>query len=264
MLGLLGRGDRDADARRGVRWLLDDQEADGSWFGRWGVNHVYGTGAVVPALVAAGVRRPRPADPPRRQLARAAPERRRRMGRGLPLLRRSRLDRARREHRLADRLGAAGARTPPASASAAVAARDRVAGRDPAPEDGGWDEPHHTGTGFPSDFYINYHLYRLIFPIMALGRLHGDDALARAADQRAALPTPRAGAARRPATRTSPSPACIVGRRRAVAPDGDLRLRAARRRRRRRGAGDRGALLDLVERELDRVFATRATQPGIR
>ena len=37
-------------------------------------------------------------------------------------------------------------------------------------EDGGWDELHHTGTGFPSDFYIKYHLYRLIFPIMALGR----------------------------------------------------------------------------------------------
>jgi squalene-hopene/tetraprenyl-beta-curcumene cyclase len=36
--------------------------------------------------------------------------------------------------------------------------------------DGGWDEPQYTGTGFPSDYYINYHLYRLVFPIMALGR----------------------------------------------------------------------------------------------
>jgi squalene-hopene/tetraprenyl-beta-curcumene cyclase len=36
--------------------------------------------------------------------------------------------------------------------------------------DGSWDEPQFTGTGFPSDFYINYHLYRLVFPIMALGR----------------------------------------------------------------------------------------------
>ena len=33
-----------------------------------------------------------------------------------------------------------------------------------------WDEPQYTGTGFPSDYYINYHLYRLTFPIMALGR----------------------------------------------------------------------------------------------
>ncbi|MFD0788714.1 prenyltransferase/squalene oxidase repeat-containing protein, partial [Micromonospora azadirachtae] len=37
--------------RRGVHWLLRAQEPDGSWFGRWGANHVYGTGAVVPALV---------------------------------------------------------------------------------------------------------------------------------------------------------------------------------------------------------------------
>jgi squalene-hopene/tetraprenyl-beta-curcumene cyclase len=36
--------------------------------------------------------------------------------------------------------------------------------------DGGWDEPQYTGTGFPSDYYINYHLYRLTFPMMALGR----------------------------------------------------------------------------------------------
>ena len=40
---------------RGVAWLSEQQEADGSWFGRWGVNYVYGTGAAVPALVAAGV-----------------------------------------------------------------------------------------------------------------------------------------------------------------------------------------------------------------
>jgi squalene-hopene/tetraprenyl-beta-curcumene cyclase len=36
--------------------------------------------------------------------------------------------------------------------------------------DGGWDEPQFTGTGFPGDFYLNYHLYRIVFPVMALGR----------------------------------------------------------------------------------------------
>ena len=36
--------------------------------------------------------------------------------------------------------------------------------------DGNWDEDQFTGTGFPGDFYINYHLYRLVFPISALGR----------------------------------------------------------------------------------------------
>jgi squalene-hopene/tetraprenyl-beta-curcumene cyclase len=38
---------------------------------------------------------------------------------------------------------------------------------------GGWDEPHYTGTGFPGDFYLNYHLYRDVFPVMALGRVLG-------------------------------------------------------------------------------------------
>jgi squalene-hopene/tetraprenyl-beta-curcumene cyclase len=36
--------------------------------------------------------------------------------------------------------------------------------------DGGWDEDLFTGTGFPGDFYINYHLYRIVFPVSAIGR----------------------------------------------------------------------------------------------
>src|SRR4029077_10897172 len=36
--------------------------------------------------------------------------------------------------------------------------------------DGGWDEDLFTGTGFPGDFYINYHLYRIVFPVSALVR----------------------------------------------------------------------------------------------
>src|SRR5262249_376800 len=35
---------------------------------------------------------------------------------------------------------------------------------------GGWDEPEFTGTGFPGDFYIRYHMYRIVFPLTALGR----------------------------------------------------------------------------------------------
>ena len=53
---LCAEGQADSKAvRRGVAWLLRAQEPDGSWFGRWGANYVYGTGAVVPALLAAGV-----------------------------------------------------------------------------------------------------------------------------------------------------------------------------------------------------------------
>ena len=36
--------------------------------------------------------------------------------------------------------------------------------------DGSWDEPWFTGVGFPGDFYLNYHLYRQVFPVSALGR----------------------------------------------------------------------------------------------
>jgi squalene-hopene/tetraprenyl-beta-curcumene cyclase len=39
--------------------------------------------------------------------------------------------------------------------------------------DGTWDEPQFTGTGFPGDFSINYHLYRLVFPTSALARCLG-------------------------------------------------------------------------------------------
>src|SRR4029079_8454757 len=45
----------DARVERAVAWLLDAQEPDGSWRGRWGAHPVYGTGAVVPGLVEAGV-----------------------------------------------------------------------------------------------------------------------------------------------------------------------------------------------------------------
>ncbi|HEY3971183.1 MAG TPA: prenyltransferase/squalene oxidase repeat-containing protein, partial [Solirubrobacteraceae bacterium] len=46
---------RDPETEAAVRWLIERQEPCGSWFGRWGVNHIYGTGAVLPALIAAGV-----------------------------------------------------------------------------------------------------------------------------------------------------------------------------------------------------------------
>ena len=72
---------------RGLRWLLAEQEEDGSWFGRWGVNHVYGTAAALPALAACGIA-PEHAPCARRRLARPRAERRRRLRRGRPLLHR--------------------------------------------------------------------------------------------------------------------------------------------------------------------------------
>ncbi|HMB95466.1 MAG TPA: prenyltransferase/squalene oxidase repeat-containing protein, partial [Tepidisphaeraceae bacterium] len=39
--------------------------------------------------------------------------------------------------------------------------------------EGSWDENYFTGTGFPRVFYLKYHLYRLYFPLMAMGRYRG-------------------------------------------------------------------------------------------
>ncbi|HWB65473.1 MAG TPA: squalene--hopene cyclase [Mycobacteriales bacterium] len=171
MLAAVGEADTVA-CRRGVEWLLRAQEADGSWFGRWGANHVYGTGAVVPALVAAGVRRDDPAI--RRAVQWLAAHQADDGGWGEDL--RSYDDPA--------WIGR-GVPTPSQTAWALLALlaageRDSDVTRrgvgwlvEHQLPDGGWDEPYFTGTGFPGDFYINYHLYRLVFPISALGRYLG-------------------------------------------------------------------------------------------
>jgi squalene-hopene/tetraprenyl-beta-curcumene cyclase len=167
MLAALGQGGGEP-ARRGAAWLLNHQEPDGSWFGRWGVNHVYGTGAVVPALIAVGI--PPEHDSVRRAVAWL--ERHQNADGGWGEDARSYEDPAwiGRGPSTASQtawallaLHAAGER------SEAVRRGVRWLVETQRP-DGTWDEPQFTGTGFPRDFYINYHLYRLVFPLMALGR----------------------------------------------------------------------------------------------
>jgi squalene-hopene/tetraprenyl-beta-curcumene cyclase len=155
--------------RRGVAWLLGAQERDGSWFGRWGANHVYGTGAAVPALVAAGVASGDRAI--RRAVAWLEAHQNADGGWGEDL--RSYDDPAwvgRGESmpsQTAWALLALLAADEHGSSATARGVRWLAESQRP---DGGWDEPMFTGTGFPGDFYINYHLYRLVFPISALGR----------------------------------------------------------------------------------------------
>ncbi|WP_018335244.1 squalene--hopene cyclase [Actinomycetospora chiangmaiensis] len=156
------------DATAGVRWLLEHQEADGSWFGRWGANHLYGTGGVVPALVAAGVD---PSSGPVRRAVRWLAEHQNDDGGWGEDLR---------SYRDPAWIGR-GTSTPSQTAWALLALlaageRGPVAERGVAwlvthqRPDGGWDEDRFTGTGFPGDFYIAYHLYRVVFPVAALGR----------------------------------------------------------------------------------------------
>ena len=163
-----GQADHPA-VRRGVVWLLRAQEADGSWFGRWGANYIYGTGAVVPALIAAGVRPSKPAI--RRAVAWLQARQNPDGGWGEDL-------------RSYDDPALAGQGTSTASQTAWALLALLAAGEQDGQAaergirwlaqtqrpDGTWDEPQYTGTGFPGDFYINYHLYRLAFPLSALGR----------------------------------------------------------------------------------------------
>jgi squalene-hopene/tetraprenyl-beta-curcumene cyclase len=173
MLAAVGRSESEA-ARAGLRWLLEQQEAEGSWFGRWGVNHVYGTGAAVPALIAMGIA---PEDPHvRRAVAWLEAHQNGDGGWGED-------PRSYDEPEWIGRGPSTASQT--AWALLALHAAGEAIERSRAVErgvawllytqraDGTWDEPQYTGTGFPSDYYINYHLYRLTFPIMALGRCAG-------------------------------------------------------------------------------------------
>jgi squalene-hopene/tetraprenyl-beta-curcumene cyclase len=195
-LGLLGFDRNHAAVARGYRFLRKEQEPDGSWFGRWGVNYVYGTAAVLPALAAIGEDMAQP-------YIRAAAD---------WLVAHQNGDGGWGEtcaSYMDDALRGRGPSTASQTAWALLAllatgSRDyeRVIRRgvgfllDTQRSDGTWDEPYYTGTGFPGygfgaridfrdqktreriaqgtelqrGFMINYNLYRHYFPLMALGR----------------------------------------------------------------------------------------------
>ncbi len=158
--------------RDAVSYLLDRQEPDGSWWGRWGVNCLYGIGAVLPALRAAGLGTAHPAF--NRAVAWLVGHQHPDGGWGETCATYDNPDERGR-----------GPSTPSQTAWALLGMI--AAGKSDHPatlrgihflierqrEDGTWDEPEFTGTGFPKAFMINYHLYRQYFPVLALGRWLG-------------------------------------------------------------------------------------------
>jgi squalene-hopene/tetraprenyl-beta-curcumene cyclase len=181
--------------RRGVDFIRKEQESDGSWFGRWGVNFIYGTSAVLQALAA--VNEDMNAGYVRRAAAWIADHQNPDGGWGESCA--SYMDAA---------WAGKGASTPSQTAWAVMALLavnstdyrhvieggvDYLTARQ---RDGTWDEPQFTGTGFPGygvgarvdlkrkdlrrqlhqgaelsrGFMLNYGLYRQYFPLMALGR----------------------------------------------------------------------------------------------
>jgi squalene-hopene/tetraprenyl-beta-curcumene cyclase len=169
-LGRFGWTAEHPAVKRALGFLLKDQSDDGSWFGRWGVNYVYGTSGVLRALETVSlnakdyckravtwlktVQKP---DGSFGESLRSYDE---------PLTK------------------GQGPSTPSQTAWGLIGLLAGAETGDPAigkavaylvhqqAEDGSWSEPDFTGTGFPSVFYLKYHLYRNSFPVYALARYY--------------------------------------------------------------------------------------------
>jgi squalene-hopene/tetraprenyl-beta-curcumene cyclase len=177
-LGQFGWTTHDHRIRRAIDYLLHEQSPEGSWFGRWGVNYVYGTSGVLRALTAvradAGLavrrgvewlRSVQNADGGFGECC-ASYDEPKLMGRGLSTPSQT-------------AWGLLGLLTDAGPGDPAVeAAVEYLIGSQS--EDGSWNETLFTGTGFPRVFYLKYHLYRNYFPLFALGRyrrMAADDAV---------------------------------------------------------------------------------------
>jgi squalene-hopene/tetraprenyl-beta-curcumene cyclase len=158
-----------------IRYLKSEQQPDGSWWGRWGVNYIYGTGAVLPALRALGE------DMRQSYIQRAAHWlvtcQQANGGWGEtcasydnPKLRGTGATTA--SQTAWALLGLLAVKQGGAADSSVNQAIERGVSYllEQQAEDGSWEEPYFTGTGFPRAFMIKYHMYRIYFPLMALGR----------------------------------------------------------------------------------------------
>jgi len=168
-LGKLGRRTGDPVVDRAVAYLRRTQEPDGSWFGRWGVNYVYGTWQALVGLASVGV-------PSRDPVVVAAanwlvafqqscggwgesPD-----SYADPSLRGRGPATASQTAWAVTGLIAAGLRDHPATVRGIRFLLQRQNA------EGTWDETEFTGTGFPGVFYLRYHDYPIYFPLMALAR----------------------------------------------------------------------------------------------
>jgi squalene-hopene/tetraprenyl-beta-curcumene cyclase len=183
----IGFGREYPPARRAIAFLLRQQEPDGSWYGRWGCNYLYGT-----YLAACGLRRigEEPQSPAlRRAAAWLASVQNPDGGWGESLA--SYEDPA---------LKGCGPSTPSQTAWAllglmAAGERDGEAVRRGVAylqmrqaADGSWPEEEWTGTGFPRVFYLRYHLYPIYFPLLALGTYEREGSRARASRRHSPRP----------------------------------------------------------------------------
>ena len=169
LLGTLGYHVDHPAIARGLDYLWSTQEPEGCWYGRWGVNYIYGTWQVLQGLKAIGFPMNHPA------LVKAADwlESVQQPCGGWGETCRS-----------YDEPELMGTGSPTASQTAwatlGLIAAGRASGEavsrgieyllETQSPDGSWDEANFTGTGFPRVFYLKYHLYRVYFPLMAISR----------------------------------------------------------------------------------------------
>jgi squalene-hopene/tetraprenyl-beta-curcumene cyclase len=182
-LAQIGHDAGEAFMRRAIDWLRREQMPDGSWFGRWGTNYIYGTWSVLCALNAAGLAHDDPA------ITRAA--------RFLIDTQRDDGGWGEDNETYADAPAGRYHRSNPSQTAWALlglmaaglhghaAVARGIAYLEAAQkEDGEWEEQPYTAVGFPRVFYLRYHGYKLFFPLLAMARFRN---LSRANDKRVAF-----------------------------------------------------------------------------
>jgi squalene-hopene/tetraprenyl-beta-curcumene cyclase len=168
-LGGLEYGTDFAPVRRAVAFLESQQESDGSWYGRWGVNYLYGTWCVLCGLGAIGYDMYSPRI--RRAVAWLQSCQNEDGGWGEPCAsyddpihkNKGKSTASQTAWALMGLIAAGEARTEEVRNGVGYLLRAQN-------RKGSWDEKAFTGTGFPSFFYLRYHMYRDYFPLLALAR----------------------------------------------------------------------------------------------
>jgi squalene-hopene/tetraprenyl-beta-curcumene cyclase len=153
--------------KKAVKFICDEQEPDGSWFGRWGVNYIYGTALVLRGLEAMGMDRNEPIIQQAAEWLRMVQNSDGGWGETVGSYDDPNL-RGQGESTASQTAWAIMGLLAVGDTRSECVARGIAYLLKTQKKDGAWDEAFFTGTGFPRVFYLKYHLYRQYFPLIAL------------------------------------------------------------------------------------------------